>query len=178
MRSSRYGSCGYFPRPAGCDSSSALAMRQQRHRQRRSKLRASSSEGRGWTSISSSKSVGNGAGKATVPPSRVAFLMPGVEAALRAPKPEFGAEQGDALGAQLRRRRRELGHRRIDAAQVIGTSCKSIMWWEHNERQPLDRSWPAIIAYLGREPWPEPRTLGARLLAERRRRGLFIFEAA
>lgn len=51
------------------------------------------------------------------------------------------------------------------------------MWWERNERRPLDRSWPAIIAYLGREPWREPQTLGAQLLAERRRRGLTIFEA-
>jgi DNA-binding transcriptional regulator YiaG len=75
-------------------------------------------------------------------------------------------------------RRRELGHRRVDAARIIGTSWKSLMWWERNEREPLDRSWPAIIAYLDREPWHEPRTLGEQLLAERRRRGLAICEAA
>jgi DNA-binding transcriptional regulator YiaG len=76
------------------------------------------------------------------------------------------------------RRRRELGHRRVDAARIIGTSWKSLMWWERNEREPLDRSWPAIIAYLGCEPWSEPQTLGEQLLAERRRRGLAICEAA
>ena len=52
------------------------------------------------------------------------------------------------------------------------------MWWERNERVPLDRSWPAIIAYLGCEPWQEPQTLGENLLAERRRRGLAVCEAA
>jgi transcriptional regulator with XRE-family HTH domain len=104
--------------------------------------------------------------------------MPNVDAALRAQRPEFAAPQGDSLGAQLRRRRRELGHRRVDAAQLIGTSCTSLNWWERDEREPLDRFWPAIIRYLGREPWPEPQSLGERLSAERRRRGLAIFEAA
>jgi hypothetical protein len=27
------------------------------------------------------------------------------------------------------------------------------MWWERNEREPLGRFGPAIIAYLGREPY-------------------------
>lgn len=52
--------------------------------------------------------VGIGADKATRLHSRVAFLMPGVDAALRAPKPEFATPPGDTLGAQLRRRRRSL----------------------------------------------------------------------
>ena len=115
---------------------------------------------------------------AVAPHSRVAFLMPGVEAALRALKPQMATEQGEALGALLLRRRRELGHRRVDAAKIIGTSWKSLMWWERNERVPSDRFWPAIIAYLGREPWSEPQGLGERLLAERRRRGLLMSEAA
>ena len=71
-----------------------------------------------------------------------------------------------------------MGHRRVDAARIIGASWKSLMWWERNEREPLDRFWPAIIGYLGCEPWPEARTLGERLAAERRRRGFAIFEAA
>jgi hypothetical protein len=39
---------------------------------------------------------------------RARFLMPGVEAVLRAAKPEAAAEQGDTPSAQLRRRRRDL----------------------------------------------------------------------
>jgi DNA-binding transcriptional regulator YiaG len=82
------------------------------------------------------------------------------------------------LGEHLMRRRRELRHRRIDAARILGTNWKSLMWWERNKRVPRDQSWPAIIAYLGCEPWREPQTLGERLVAERRRRGLAISQTA
>jgi transcriptional regulator with XRE-family HTH domain len=61
---------------------------------------------------------------------------------------------------------------------MIGVDPRSLLWWERGERESSDRSWPAPIAYLGQEPWPAPQSLGERLLAERRRRGLFIFEAA
>jgi DNA-binding transcriptional regulator YiaG len=110
--------------------------------------------------------------------SRVAFLMGGVAASLRAPRPSEEAPAPATLGAHLMQRRRELGHRRVDAARIIGTSWKSLMWWERNEREPLDRFWPAIIGYLAHEPWREPTSLGDQLRAERRRRGLAIFEAA
>ncbi|TXI11718.1 MAG: transcriptional regulator [Rhizobium sp.] len=79
---------------------------------------------------------------------------------------------------QLRRRRHELGLRRVDVAAMLGTSWKSLMWWEQDAREPLPRFYPAIIRFLGREPWPHPATLSERLLAERRRRGLTIQEAA
>lgn len=79
---------------------------------------------------------------------------------------------------QLRRRRRELHLRRIDVAALLGTSWKSLMWWEQDEREPFSRFYPSIIRFLGCEPWPEPTTLGERLLAERRRRGFTIQEAA
>ena len=38
--------------------------------------------------------------------------------------------------------------------------------------------YPSIITYLGSEPWPEPKKLGERLVAERRRRGLAVRLAA
>jgi hypothetical protein len=38
--------------------------------------------------------------------------------------------------------------------------------------------YPAIIAFLGYEPWSEPKTVPEALLAERRRRGLSIKRAA
>ncbi|WP_404979710.1 helix-turn-helix domain-containing protein [Caulobacter segnis] len=79
---------------------------------------------------------------------------------------------------QLRRRRHELHLRRIDVAAMLGTSWKSLMWWEQDAREPLPRFYPAIIRFLGREPWPQPVTLPEQLLAERRRRGLTIQETA
>jgi hypothetical protein len=52
------------------------------------------------------------------------------------------------------------------------------VWWERDVREPLERFWPALVAYLGRAPWPLPTNLGEQLHAERRRRGLAISEAA
>jgi transcriptional regulator with XRE-family HTH domain len=60
----------------------------------------------------------------------------------------------------------------------MGASWKTLMWWERNEREPDVRFYPAIIQFLGYEPWPEPATLPEALLAERRRRGLEIRKAA
>lgn len=85
---------------------------------------------------------------------------------------------GDSLGARLRRRRRELGLRRMDAATLLGADPKSLMFWERDERMPFVSGYPAIIAFLGFEPWPEPATLAEALLAARRRRGLEIRAAA
>ena len=78
---------------------------------------------------------------------------------------------GDTLGAKLRRRRKELGLRRIDAAKLLNIDPKTLMWWERDTYQPLDRSYPALIQFLGHEPWDEPTTLGEALKAERKRRG-------
>jgi len=52
------------------------------------------------------------------------------------------------------------------------------MWWERDEREPAIRFYPAIVAFLGYEPWPKPRTLPEALLAERRRRGIEIHSAS
>jgi hypothetical protein len=52
------------------------------------------------------------------------------------------------------------------------------MWWERDEREPFPSAFPAIIEFLGEEPWPEPRTLAEALVAERRRRGLAVEHAA
>ncbi|HZL00859.1 MAG TPA: helix-turn-helix domain-containing protein [Caulobacteraceae bacterium] len=112
------------------------------------------------------------------PHDRVAFLSPGVLAVLRAAKPEVLRYSGDSLGAQLRRRRRELGIRQCDAARTMGADPKSVWWWERDGRPPLVHMYPAIIAFLGYEPWPEPETLGEALRAERRRRGLAVKQAA
>lgn len=76
------------------------------------------------------------------------------------------------------RRRRELELTRTEAAIDLGVSWKTLMWWERNEREPFVSFYPAIIAWLGHEPWAEPITLAEALLAERRRRGVEIRKAA
>jgi DNA-binding XRE family transcriptional regulator len=60
----------------------------------------------------------------------------------------------------------------------MGVDWKTLMWWERDEREPFVSAYPAIIAFLGYEPWEEPRDLGSALLAARRRRGLRVDQAA
>lgn len=106
------------------------------------------------------------------------FLLPNVRVHLAAAKPELLADQGDDVASCLRYRRRELGLTQQDAAKAIGV-CKASIWqWENGRADPEDSFYPNIIAFLGREPWPEPQTLAERLRAERRRRGLTIRDAA
>lgn len=97
---------------------------------------------------------------------------------LRANRQDVPSTDGESLGARLRRRRFELGLKRAEAAEIIGADAKTLMWWERDERPPFVGAYPAIIDFLGFEPWPEPRTLREALLAERRRRGLEIRKAA
>lgn len=87
-------------------------------------------------------------------------------------------EADASLGRMLQVRRQVLGHRQIDAAAIVGVDPKTWMWWEQDMRQPYVHQYPVIIRYLGYEPWSEPTGLGDRLLAERRRRGLSIKQAA
>jgi hypothetical protein len=86
--------------------------------------------------------------------------------------------QGASLGARLSKRRWELGLSRAEAAALIEADWKSLMWWERDVRIPGDQFFPAMIRYLGCEPWPEPPTLSEALVAERRRRGLPVKTAA
>lgn len=78
----------------------------------------------------------------------------------------------------LQQRRSELGLTQPQAARVMAVDLRSLRYWEADERAPGDRFYPAIIRFLGYEPWPEPVTLPERLLAERRRRGLSADRAA
>jgi transcriptional regulator with XRE-family HTH domain len=112
------------------------------------------------------------------PCDRVAFLMPTVSVRLSTQKPEVTALQGDTLGLMLKRRRLERGLRQIDAAREIGIGNFTLLNWERRGVQPEVHFYPAIIAFLGYEPWPTPETMGERLLATRRRRGLTVRQAA
>ena len=101
-----------------------------------------------------------------------------VRVRLHAAKPEHLPLCGGSLGAQLRRRRRELGLRRVDAAPLLGVAQETLGNWERERTEPEDRLYPAIIQYLGREPWNNSASLPEALVAERRRRGLSIAAAS
>ncbi|MBX9576410.1 MAG: helix-turn-helix domain-containing protein [Caulobacteraceae bacterium] len=86
--------------------------------------------------------------------------------------------QDASVGQRLAHRRYELGHRIVDAAGLGGVDTKTWMGWEREEHAPTVQHYPALIRYLGSEPWAVPDTLGDRLLAQRRRLGLSIKRAA
>jgi hypothetical protein len=54
----------------------------------------------------------------------------------------------------------------------MGLDYWSYRKWEADQREPADRFYPAIIGFLGYEPWKRATDLSAALIAERRRRGL------
>lgn len=63
------------------------------------------------------------------------------------------------------------------AAVQMGASERTLRHWE-NGHSPQAASYPGIIAFLDKEPWPEPATLPQQLRAARWRRGLTIVQAA
>lgn len=104
--------------------------------------------------------------------------MPGVSSFLKARKPEVEALERDTLSAKLKRRRLELGLRQVDAASLLGIGENTLVDWERGQSRPTARSYPAIIVFLGFEPWLRPQTLGERLRARRLRSGLSVKQAA
>ncbi|HTK33769.1 MAG TPA: helix-turn-helix transcriptional regulator [Caulobacteraceae bacterium] len=89
-----------------------------------------------------------------------------------APEIASPVQSVESVAHLIRQRRTALGLSQTAAAQMIGANVWTLLSWEAEKRRPTDRFYPAIIRFLGREPWPEPRTLGERLRAERLRRGL------
>jgi DNA-binding transcriptional regulator YiaG len=105
-------------------------------------------------------------------------LLPGISVSLSATKPEILADRGESIGAHLRHARKACGLKQIEAAALMGVCHHSVVDWEAGTKQPTDRQYPAILAFLGYEPWPKPQMLPAQLAAERRRRGLSAKAAA
>jgi len=105
-------------------------------------------------------------------------LLPGVSVLLSATKPEVLADQGESIGAHLRRARKGRGLKQVEAAELMGVCQTSVLDWESGTKQPRDRQYPAIISFLGYEPWPKPQTFPEKLIAERRRRGISAKAAA
>jgi magnesium chelatase family protein len=112
------------------------------------------------------------------PCDRVAFLLPGVPVRVIARKPEVTALELNTLGGKLKRRRRELGLLQKDVALCLGVGPDTLADWERDKAVPEVTHYPAIIAFLGSQPWPEPKTLGEKLRAERHRRGWSIAHSA
>jgi DNA-binding XRE family transcriptional regulator len=69
-----------------------------------------------------------------------------------------------------------LGQRRV--AKTLGANPWTYLLWEHDRTQPTPRFVPAILQFLGYDPFAKGATFPERLRAARRRPGLTQAELA
>ena len=108
---------------------------------------------------------------------RVALLQ-FVPITLKALKPKETDFEPQTLGEHVRKRRLELRVTQKQAAERLGVNPWTVLNWEKDHTEPLIESIPAIIRFLGYDPFPEPKNIPERLLARRRAMGWSIKEAA
>jgi transcriptional regulator with XRE-family HTH domain len=89
----------------------------------------------------------------------------------RKPRPPGYREEPKTLGDHLRKRRIDLGLLQREVAARVGVTVETVLGWELRAREPAISRWPAVLAFLGYDPCPEPRTTAERLKTLRRRRG-------
>ena len=104
---------------------------------------------------------------------RVALLQ-FVPIRLKALKPKETDFEPRSLGEHLRKRRLVLGLTQNQAAKQLGINSWTVLNWEKGHTEPPIESMPAIVRFLGYDPFPEPKTLPERLLAKRRAMGWSI----
>jgi transcriptional regulator with XRE-family HTH domain len=92
----------------------------------------------------------------------------------------WGSETGApvTVGDHIRKRRLELRLLQREAAERIGVTACSVFNWENGVSTPDFRKLPAIIAFLGYNPVPEPTEEAERREWWRRSMGLSQKEAA
>jgi transcriptional regulator with XRE-family HTH domain len=97
---------------------------------------------------------------------------------LKALKPKETDFEPETLGGHLRKRRLEFRLTQKQAAERLGVTPWTVLNWEKDHTEPPIESIPAIIRFLGYDPFPEPKNIPERLLAKRRAMGWSIKEAA
>jgi transcriptional regulator with XRE-family HTH domain len=102
---------------------------------------------------------------------RVAFLPYGPKS-LKSLKPVSYERVPKTLGQHLKKRRLELGLLQRDLRERFKLEKETYANWEKDRCYPAMKHWPNIIELLGSDPNPIPVTLGERLLAYRRAKGI------
>jgi DNA-binding XRE family transcriptional regulator len=87
---------------------------------------------------------------------RVALLQ-FVPITLKALKPKETNFELQTVGEHVRKRRLELRLTQKRAAERLGVNQWTVLNWEKSHTEPLIESMPAIIRFLGYEPFPEPK---------------------
>ena len=82
------------------------------------------------------------------------------------------------MGDHIRKKRLKTGLMQKEVAERLSVNTWTILNWERSHTEPPIASIPAIMEFLGYNPFPQPMTLPQRLLAKRREMGWSIKEAA
>ncbi len=107
----------------------------------------------------------------------VALLQP-VPLRLKGLRPREADLQPQTLGGHIRKRRRTLGLDQEQAAFQLGVTIATVSNWEGDRTHPAIELTPAVLGFLGYDPFPEPRSIPERLQDQRRKKGWTIRAAA
>lgn len=97
---------------------------------------------------------------------------------LKCLKPKETDFEPKTLGEHVRNRRLELKLSQRQMAERLAVNPCTVLNWEKGHTEPPIEAVPAIVRFLGYNPFPEPRSLPERLLAKRRAMGWSIRQAA
>jgi transcriptional regulator with XRE-family HTH domain len=97
---------------------------------------------------------------------------------LKGLKPKDTDFEPRTLGERIRKRRLELRLSQKEVARRLGWSWRTVFNWENGKTKPAVESIPAIIGFLGYDPFPEATSPSERLAAVRRAKGWTIKQAA
>ena len=100
--------------------------------------------------------------------------MPFCHAHLKGPRPlpRSYPQVLATIRDHLRKRRLDLGLLQREVAERLGADPCTITNWELNHTEPELRFLPGIIRFLGYAPWYAGASIGERLLAYQREKGL------
>ena len=105
-------------------------------------------------------------------------MLPLGRLTLKGAKPPAFREVLLTPGDHIRKRRLELRLFQREAGQRMSVSSFTVANWEKGRTEPTIRDWPQVIAFLGYDPHPVPKSLPDRLLAARRWQGISRRELA
>ena len=104
--------------------------------------------------------------------------MPYVPIRLKALRVSPFSQEPSTLGEHIKHYRLQRQLTQKQAAKFLGVGAFTVLNWERNKTVPPIQATPAILKFLGYDPFPQPKSLPEQLLAKRRIMGWSIKEAA
>ena len=105
-------------------------------------------------------------------------LLPGFEIIRKIQRPSEILENPRTIGEQIKRERQLRGLRQCDVAKELQVNTYTICNWERGRAIGRPRFYPAIIRWLGYDPFPIPESSNETLHYHRLRLGLTSQEMA